>query len=91
MRKIGGVISDKVLKEVFNYYRRFHTKNLADTFRKYLHNNTCKKCNGFYGLPQRTSKKTFNKLVVVKKFGIKYLIAIDRDYMFEEYEHQSNS
>ncbi|NJD53638.1 MAG: putative toxin-antitoxin system toxin component, PIN family [Candidatus Methanoperedens sp.] len=89
--KIEAVISERVLKEVYNYFRKFHNKNLADTFRRYL----IETCTMILARDVKDSmdlyrgqikEKDLEQLAVVKKYGIKYLIALDRDFnKFEEY------
>ncbi len=87
--KIEVVISEMVVKEVYRYFRRFHSKELADDYRRYLF-ETCtivfseeveNKLDNYRGL---IKEKDLEQLVVVKEFGIKYLIAYDRH--FEEIE-----
>ena len=36
---VEAVISERVIAEVYSYFRRFHEKRLADTFRKYLYDS----------------------------------------------------
>ncbi len=89
--KIEVIISEVVIKEVYRYFRRFHSKELADDFRRYLF-ETCtvvfseeveNKLNKYRGL---IKEKDLEQLVVVKEFGIKYLIAYDRHFEgIEEY------
>jgi predicted nucleic acid-binding protein len=85
------VISERVLKEVYNYFRKYHSKKLADTFRKYL----IEACTIIFAkdvtdaMDQyrgQIKEKDLEQLAAVKKYGIKYLIALDRDFRkFEEY------
>ena len=83
--KIEVIISELVVKEVYRYFRRFHSKELADDYRRYLF-ETCtivfseeveNKLNKYRGL---IKEKDLEQLVVVKEFGIKYLIAYDRHF-----------
>jgi len=34
--EIEVIISEVVIKEVYRYFRKFHSKELADDFRRYL-------------------------------------------------------
>ncbi len=89
--QIEAVISERVVKEVYRYFRKYHGKDLADTFRKYLYEscrivlardvkNTMKKYRG------QIKEKDLEQLAVAREFGIKYLIALDRDFEgMEEY------
>ncbi|VVB84869.1 PIN domain protein [uncultured archaeon] len=87
--KIEAVISERVVKEVYSYFRKYHDKVLADTFRKYLY-EACKvilardvqdSMNKYRG---QIKEKDLEQLAVVKEFGIKYLIALDRDFEGQE-------
>lgn len=87
--KIEAVISERVVKEVYNYFRKYHGKGLADTFRKYLF-EACKvvlasdvktAMNRYRG---EIKDKDLEQLAAVKEFGIKYLIALDRDFEGQE-------
>jgi predicted nucleic acid-binding protein len=89
--KIEAVISERVIKGVYRYFRKYYDKNLADSFRKYLYESckislardvkdTIKEYSG------RIKEKDLEQLAVVKKYGIKYLISLDRDFIgHEEY------
>ncbi len=87
--KIEAVISERVIKEVYRYFRKYYDKNLADNFRKYLYEScrisfardvkgTMKKYSG------QIKEKDLEQLAVVKKYGIKYLISLDRDFIGQE-------
>ncbi len=85
------MVSERVVKEVYRYFRKYHDKDLADNFRKYLYEacrivlakdvrDSMKKYRG------QIKEKDLEQLAVVKEFGIKYLIALDRDFeVHEEY------
>ncbi len=86
---IEGIISERVVKEVYRYFRRYHRKDLADTFRKYLY-DTCSvvlardvkdAMNKYRG---QIKEKDLEQLAVVREFGIKYLVALDRDFEGKE-------
>ncbi len=87
--KIEAVISERVAKEVYRYFRKYHDKALADTFRKYLYEacriilardikNALKKYRG------KIKEKDLEQLAVVREFGIKHLLAFDRDFEGQE-------
>lgn len=89
--QIEAVISERVLREVQTYFKKFYSKDLAATFRDYLL-STCTVV-----LPADVRKemvkykklikdKDLEQLATVKKLGIKFLVAYDRDFeKFEEY------
>ena len=89
--QIEALISERVLKEVQSYFKKFHSKDLAALFRDYLL-RTC--LIVFPGDLKRdmlryrklVKAKDLEQLAAVKKLGIKYLVAYDRDFEpFEEY------
>ena len=87
--KIEVIISERVIKEVYRYFKKYHDKKLADSFRNYLY-KTCmiilardvkdamKKYSG------QIKEKDLEQLAVVKKYGIKYIISLDRDFIGQE-------
>ncbi len=87
--EIEAVISERVVKEVYRYFRKYHDKALADTFRKYLYEacrvilakdvkDAMKKYRG------QIKEKDLEQLAVVREYGIKYLISLDRDFEGQE-------
>jgi predicted nucleic acid-binding protein len=87
--KIEAIISERVIKEIYRYFRKYYDKNLADNFRKYLYEScrislardvrdTMKEYSG------QIKEKDLEQLAVVKKYGIKYLISLDRDFIGQE-------
>lgn len=89
--QIEAVISERILKEVMTYFKKFYDKDLAATFRDYLL-RTCaiifpsdlKKEMKLFG--NQIKNKDLEQLAAVRKLGIKYLVAYDRDFeKFEEY------
>lgn len=89
--QIEAVISERILKEVMTYFKKFYDKDLAATFRDYLL-RTCaiifpsdlKKEMKLYR--NQIKNKDLEQLAAVRKLGIKYLVAYDRDFeKFEEY------
>ncbi len=87
--EIEAVISERVVKEVYRYFRKYHDKALADTFRKYLYEacriilakdvkGAMKKYMG------QIKEKNLEQLAVVREYGIKYLISLDRDFEGQE-------
>lgn len=73
------------------YFKKFHDKDLAALFRNYL----LKTCAVVVSTDVKKEMAKYKKLIkgkdleqlaVVKKLGIKYLVAYDRDFEdFEEY------
>jgi len=87
--KIEAIISERVIKEVYRYFKKYHDKKLADSFRNYLYRasriilardvkDTMKKYSG------QIKEKDLEQLAVVKKYGIKYIISLDRDFIGQE-------
>ncbi len=87
--KIEAIISERVIKEVYRYFRKYYDKNITDNFRKYIYEsckislsrdvkNTMKEYAG------QIKEKDLEQLAVVKKYGIKYLISLDRDFIGQE-------
>ena len=89
--EIEAVISEKVLIEVQRYFGKYYTKDLAGAFRNYLllsctvipHSYVQEEMNRY---KDQIKDKDLEQLAVVKKLGLKYLVAYDRDFEpFEEY------
>ena len=85
------VISERVLKEVQTYFKKFHNKDLASAFRNYL----LRTCTIVFSADLKKEMTKYKRLIkdkdleqiaAVKKLSIKYLVAYDRDFeKFEEY------
>jgi len=89
--RIEAVISERVLLEVQTYFRKFYDKDLASALRDYLL-RTCTVVFSFdvkkemLKYKRQIKDKDLEQLAVVKKLGIKFLIAYDRDFEnFDEY------
>ncbi len=87
--KIEVIISERVIKEVYRYFKKYHDKKLADSFRNYLY----KACRIILARDVKDAMKKFRgqikekdleQLAVVKKYGIKYIISLDRDFIGQE-------
>ncbi len=87
--KIEAIISERVIKEVYRYFKKYYDKKLADSFRNYLYKacriilsrdvkDAMKKYRG------QIKEKDLEQLAVVKKYGIKYIISLDRDFIGQE-------
>ena len=86
------VISDRVIIEIYKYFKKYYNKKIADTFRKYL----LKTCiviikdlvtDKMAELKDKIKEKDLEQIAVVKKLNLKYLISYDRDFEnFEEYK-----
>ncbi len=82
---IEAVISERVIKEVMTYFRKFYNKDMASSFRDYLL-RTCtivfhsevKQDMGLY--KEVIKNKDLEQLTVVKKYGIRFLISYDKDF-----------
>jgi predicted nucleic acid-binding protein len=89
--EIEAVISEQVLLEVQTYFRRYYSKDLAGAFRNYLL-LSCTVIPSSYvreamkRYRNKIKDKDLEQLAVVKKLGLKYLVAYDRDFEpFEEH------
>jgi len=89
--QIEALTSERVLREVQAYFKRFHNKDLAAAFRDYIL-RTClivfssdvKKEMERY--KTQIKDKDLEQLAAVKKLGIKFLVAYDKDFeAFNEY------
>ena len=89
--QIEAIISERVLMEVHLYFKKYYDKDLASTFRAYLlrtclvvfHADVQKEMAQYKNL---IKDKDLEQIAVVKKLGIKFLVAYDRDFeKFEEY------
>ena len=83
--RLDAVISERVLKEVHAYFKKFYDKDLASAFRDYL----LRTCTVILASEVRSElpryrrlikEKDLEQLTVVKKLGIKFLVAYDRDF-----------
>lgn len=89
--QIEAVISERVLQEVQTYFKKFYNKDLASAFRDYL----LRTCIVIFSIDIKKEMAKYKRLIkdkdleqiaTVKKLGIKYLVAYDRDFeKFEEY------
>jgi predicted nucleic acid-binding protein len=89
--KIEAVISQRVFKEIVNYFRKYYNKELADKFRRYI----LQSCSlvleydikdSMAMLKNEIKEKDLEQIATVKKFGLKYLVSLDRHFeKFEEY------
>lgn len=89
--EIEAVISERVLLEVQTYFKRYYSKDLAGAFRNYLLLSctvipTPYVREAMNRYRDKIKDKDLEQLAVVKKLGVKYLVAYDRDFEpFEEY------
>lgn len=87
--KIEAVISERVVKEVYRYFKKYYDKAIADSFRKYLY-EACKiirtiEVGGALGKYRgQIKEKDLEQLTVVREYGIKCLISLDRDFEGQE-------
>ncbi len=88
---IEVTISERVVKEITRYFEKFYGIALARKFRRFLFDN-CKIIsaqdieNKMHELKGKIKDKDLEQLAAVRQYGIKYLIAYDRDFEnFEEY------
>ena len=88
---IEAITSEKVLKEVTEYFKKFYSIELARKFRRYLL-DTCtvvikqEVLEQINELKGKIKEKDLEQLETTKKFGIKFLISYDRDFeSCEEY------
>lgn len=87
--KILAVTSTRVLKEVTKYFERFYSLEIARKFRKYIVSSCIVVTDDLVmdfmiKLKGKIKEKDLEQLAVVRKYGIKYLIAYDRDFKGNE-------
>jgi putative PIN family toxin of toxin-antitoxin system len=89
--QIEALTSERVLREVQTYFKKFHSKDLAAAFRDYIlrtctiifHSDVKKEMAKY---KNQLKDKDLEQLAAVKKLGVKFLIAYDRDFEdFDEY------
>ena len=85
------IISEKVLLEVINYFRKKHGKDIASDYRNLLlkccsivtFDEIINDCTEWKG---KIKDKDIEHIATIKKYGISLLIAYDRDFKpFNEY------
>ncbi len=89
--EIEAIVSERVLKEVIKYFQKHHNIRLARLYRRFLL-ESCMVIQRESVLDEieyyknKIKEKDVEQIAVVKKLGIKYFIAYDRDFEeFEEY------
>ena len=89
--EIEVVISERVLNEVSDYFKKFYNKELAYKFKKFLLDSCILILESeikkeMETLKEKIKEKDLSQISTVRKYRIKYLIAYDRDFeSFEEY------
>lgn len=89
--EIELVTSERVLREVTAYLIKYHSVEHARKFRRYILDNCAVVMNSevakeIDSLRGQIKDKDAEQLAITKKYGIKFLIAYDRDFdKFEEY------
>lgn len=88
---IEGVVSERVLKEITHYFKKFYSKKLANMIRYYI----LQSCQVVFKeevkqemgkLKREIEEKDLEQIAVVKKFGLKHIISYDKDFAgFKEY------
>lgn len=88
---IEGVVSERVLKEITHYFKKFYSKKLANMIRYYI----LQSCQVVFKeevkqemgkLKREIKEKYLEQIAVVKKFGLKHIISYDKDFAgFKEY------
>jgi predicted nucleic acid-binding protein len=86
-----AIITESAFKEVYRYFRKYHSKRLADAFRIYLF-AVCKIIYSYQldeysaEYARLVNEKDLEQVIAVKEFGIKYLVSYDKHYEgIEEY------
>jgi predicted nucleic acid-binding protein len=89
--EIEAVISEKVIEEVMEYFKKHHDKDLAAMYRIYLL-QSCSVVRSTQledemgNWSKQIKEKDLEQLTAVKTLGIKYLVSYDRDFKpFQEY------
>jgi len=90
--EIEAVTSERVLREVQNYFRKYYSKDLSAAFRNYLLISCTiippamvrEEMDRYRG---QIKEKDLEQIAVAKMLGLKYLVSYDRDFeSFEEYK-----
>ncbi|HKZ93481.1 MAG TPA: PIN domain-containing protein [Candidatus Bathyarchaeia archaeon] len=86
-----AIITESAFKEVYQYFRKHHSKKLADQYRIYLF-TTCKIVFSHQLQPHfrkyidEINGKDIEQLTATREFGIKYLVSYDKHFAhIEEY------
>jgi len=83
--RIEAIVSERVFKEVYRYFRRFYSKALADEYRVYIF-STCQiipaleisdKMDKYR---REVKEKDLEQLATVREYGIKHLVSYDKDF-----------
>ena len=90
--EVEAIISEKVLGEVQNYFRKYYSKDLSAVFRNYLlvsctiipPSMVREEMDRYRG---QIKGKDLEQIAVAKRLGLKYLVSYGRDFeAFEEYK-----
>lgn len=90
--EIEAIISERVINEVQNYFKKYYTKDLAGAFRNYLLLScvvipSSQVWEEMTQYKDKIKEKDLEQLAVVKKLGLKYLVSYDKDFdPFDEYK-----
>ena len=89
--EIEAIISERVLKEVTEYFNKYYFIEVSRKFRKYLL-DTCtivmnhEVLKEIKELKGKIKDKDLEQLAAARKYGLKFLISYDRDFEgFDEY------
>jgi len=80
-----AIITESTFKEVYQYFRKHHSKKLADQYRTYLF-TTCKIVFSHQLQPHLTkyadeiNAKDLEQFTAAREFGIKYLVSFDKHF-----------
>ena len=89
--QIDAVISERIIKELLKYFKKFYNRKLANDFRNYV----IQSCEVVFAeeledeikhYKGKIKDKDLEQISAVKYMGLKYLISLDRDFIgFDEY------
>jgi predicted nucleic acid-binding protein len=88
---LEAIISERVVKEVMHYFRKYYDRKLSNEFRNYI----LQSCSIIFNedisgaiqeLKGKIKEKDLEQIATVRSMGLKYLISYDEDFKnFEEY------
>ena len=89
--EIEAIVSERVLKEVIKYFQKHHSIALARLYRRFLLESCIviqreSVLDEIENYKNKIKEKDIEQIAVVKKLGIKYIVAYDRNFEdFKEY------
>jgi len=89
--RFEAIVTESTFREVYQYFRKHHSKKLADQYRVYLF-ATCHMVfshqlhRHLTKYVDEINRKDIEQLIAVREFGLKYLVSYDKHFAdIEEY------